>query len=359
MTTVFLFSGNQSSAMGLTYSKTPPLVSLSHTSHTPMELKPIPHFDNGNLKFASVRPIVNTAKQSLNDFDGKNVLISSGDELCKKNGYTLTKCSGNQVPSDICPSDPSYFKLCCGLEFTNSCSYPYVQGEQCGNLYKCECAEEFKYNAQNCKSPHVLSGSKCSISLNDNGYMGIVDNYQECLCPSDYVECAAPFEGVGTPCNDEESGITKYKSCRCPAQYMDCLNGPETGASSCSEGGITKYDSCKAKCPNLCDYSSCPAGYLCEEEACSRRFCPIGCATDKPYIDVANYWCFGSMKCFFKEAATTSSNWSSSTLNDLQVLASDSKWVGKTSLADRYENATINNLSDWNSRVKSGSLSGL
>ena len=79
---------------------------------------------------------------------------------------------------------------------------------------------------------------------------------------------------------------------------MTCSDlGPITPTDYCLKDNIKYYNNCKT-CENKCTLDKCPTGVSCTYEACSQKYCAVGCAVG--YKDLDNYWCNGAMRCWFK-----------------------------------------------------------
>lgn len=273
----------------------------------PIELKPVTISDRA-VKLAGVCSITDPTCTSIG-FGGKKDpdMGLDSNKQCRESGYNLSSCPQGNWKADFCPHDSSYFTTCCPDAVSqDSCSSPQLVDKTCGGKVSCKCGDEFIYNSNNCSSPKKLGGETCSNKV--DGALSI--NYTECSCPSDYEACSSPKVGDGESCSETRpfgpgdlvpiNGIPKYKACKCPDDFMQCFNGPETGAKSCTDGSTIKHDKCNGECPEKCDFTYCPKGYVCEYEQCSNRYCPTGCEIDTAYINMNTYWCNHSLKCFFK-----------------------------------------------------------
>ena len=188
--------------------------------------------------------------------------------LCEQEGY-------NEKPSDclasgrnigaVCPYDASYVK-CCGPEFAyQTCVFPLENVSnngviaKCGNLYKCQCAEEYKTPAQWAKEASSAcqpGGGVCILSTDTTV------RYNKCICDVNYF----PYEGTSCP-NDmilvescKDSDGNSRVSCQCPSGYRTCTFGGAPGAKSCKQGGLILYNSCKSaedECENAGYFKDC------------------------------------------------------------------------------------------------------
>ena len=190
------------------------------------------------------------------------------DNLCAQEGY-------NEKPSDcladgrnigaVCPYDASYVK-CCGPEFAyQTCVFPLENVSnngviaKCGNLYKCQCAEEYKTPAEwatAASSACQPGGGVCILSTDTTV------RYNKCICDVNYF----PYEGTSCP-NDmilvescKDSDGNSRVSCQCPSGYRTCTFGGAPGAKSCKQGGLILYNSCKSaedECENAGYFKDC------------------------------------------------------------------------------------------------------
>ena len=215
---------------------------------------------------------------------------------CKNLGYTKTSCPSRYWIADKCPYNSNYFKTCCLYSYKylkSECTSPRtISSTSCGGKYQCSCSTRtYPYTSSNCASPKVLSGSSCSLDG--------VTRYSQCKCPSIYSQTCTGRnqQGSGNSCN--ENGVLKYTACQCKDGYnMTCSDlGPVTPNDYCLLNGVRYYNNCKT-CANECTLSSCPTGVSCTYEACSQKYCAVGCAVG--YKDLDNYWCNGAMRCWFK-----------------------------------------------------------
>ncbi len=221
-------------------------------------------------------------------------------EQCKGEDYKITSCE-NGTPADVCPYNSSYFKECCDSSYNyteENCSLLNTTSS-CGKKYQCDCTLElYPVTEGSCDSPQVPGtgdGKSCRV----NGET----RYTECVCPESYGEtCTGTHQqGKGVGCS--KNGETKYASCECASGYtLTCSqNGasPANPSDYCLVGGKKYYNNCK-ECENECSLAECPTGISCRKEACSGKFCDVGCAIDQGYQDLDNYWCDGALRCLVK-----------------------------------------------------------
>ena len=199
---------------------------------------------------------------------GKDQSFSKGDssyernpsDMCREEGYAVTSCSLPKYPSGQCPYDPSLYKSC--KDDTARACKEAGFNTSCGSGY-------IKDNSQIC--PYNSSYYKCKCNPCD-GYA--------------YTLAQATADGYVADGSCNSCGTTKYKRKNNPcAGFLTCECGGQIGTQTCKSGSATKYQVCKPCCENRCSQTSCPAGYLCELETCSNKYCIIGCAVN--YTD----WC--------------------------------------------------------------------
>ena len=174
-------------------------------------------------------------------------------DWCKNNGYAVTACALPAYPAEACPYDGKYFKKC-----------------QKDNGRACEDNEYYV----SCPTGKVTD--ETVICPYDGSYKGCVCNPCEGY---DYTAAEANAQGYHAStlvCNS--CGTIKYKrvenSCN---GYKECTYGGE-GTDSCWRGETHLFKTCKAEgCENKCKLTVCPEGRFCEYEACSQKWCDLGC----------------------------------------------------------------------------------
>ena len=188
--------------------------------------------------------------------------------LCEQEGYSkkASDClaEGRNIGA-VCPYDASYVK-CCDPEFAyQTCVFPLENVSnngviaKCGNLYKCQCAEEYKTPADWAKEASSAcqpGGGVCILSTDTTV------RYNKCICDVNYF----PYEGTSCP-NDmilvescKDSDGNSRVSCQCPSGYRTCTFGGAPGAKSCKQGGLILYNSCKSaedECENAGYFKDC------------------------------------------------------------------------------------------------------
>ena len=100
-----------------------------------------------------------------------------------------------------------------------------------------------------------------------------------CIALTECCNCGAEQKCVNGVCVDKSCEDKGLKTCNgvCIA-IGECCGG-------CSDGAVCINGSCV--CRNECTLSSCPAGTVCRQEACSGKFCGIGCEVG--YVTPYNY----------------------------------------------------------------------
>ena len=174
-------------------------------------------------------------------------------DWCKNNGYAVTACALPAYPAEACPYDGKYFKKC-----------------QKDNGRACEDNEYYV----SCPTGKVTD--ETVICPYDGSYKGCVCNPCEGY---DYTAAEANAQGYHAStlvCNS--CGTIKYKrvenSCN---GYKECTYGGE-GTDSCWRGETHLFKTCKAEGrENKCKLTVCPEGRFCEYEACSQKWCDLGC----------------------------------------------------------------------------------
>ena len=179
---------------------------------------------------------------------------------CQNEGYTITSCAAPQYPSGQCPYNSNYYasckddtaRACKEAGYDTSCNDGYI-----------------KDSSQIC--PYNSSYYKCKCNPCD-GYA--------------YTQAQATADGYVADGSCNSCGTTKYKRKNNPCTgFLTCECGGQIGTQTCKSGSVTKYAVCKTCCENKCSETTCPAGYVCELEACSNKYCITGCAVN--YTD----WC--------------------------------------------------------------------
>ena len=179
---------------------------------------------------------------------------------CQNEGYTISSCAAPQYPSGRCPYNSNYYASCKD-DTAHACKEAdYV--DSCGDGYVLDSAQICPYNS----------------------------SYYKCKCnPCDgyaYTLAQATADGYVADGSCNSCDTTKYKRKNNPCTgFLTCECGGQIGTQTCKSGSVTKYAVCKTCCENRCSQTSCPAGYLCELETCSNKYCIIGCAVN--YTD----WC--------------------------------------------------------------------
>ena len=237
--------------------------------------------------------------------------------LCDQEGYSKKASECSNI-GGICPYDASYVK-CCDPEYAyQACVFPLenvTKGvsadgspmpDKCGNLYKCQCAEEYKTPAEWAKEASSAcqpGGGVCILSTDTTV------RYNKCICDVNYFpyENACPIDTTEIDSCTDSDGKTR-KSCQCPSSYKTCTYGPAPGAKSCKQGGITLYNSCKTpeqECINAGYYENCSQQkcyYDTQNMEQNKKTYPIACENSNdvcPYM-FGYYFCRWSPLNFCK-----------------------------------------------------------
>ena len=272
-------------------------------------------------KLASVHFLTESNGLQFNLPDFKDTSVTD----CKNLGYKLNTCSSGQKASGFCPYNSAYFKECCASSYKytiENCTYPNTLSKtSCGGKYQCTC-DTTLYPVTSCKSPQVPAGGNGSSCTAEG-----VTRYSECVCPSNYIEiCSGQNQqGRGTGCT--YNGTTKYTACECKSGYnQTCTElGPVTPSDYCLMNGIKYYNNCKT-CENKCKLDSCPTGVSCTQEACSGKYCDVGCATGyvnwctKPETDCAKLG-------YTKSVSQCSDGYLQCPYNSAAVFCDDNSWA--------------------------------
>lgn len=226
----------------------------THTSHTPIELKPAflnpeDSFQIASVCFMGVGCGGDAAFNKGPSSGGSNNEDFEIDtkKQCQNEGFTITSCPSGSAAHGICPHDSHYYQSCVSIE---------------------EACKKQNYNTV-CGEGLVLDPSQsCDYD----------SQYKKCICNPctgyAYTLSEAIADGYmidGEPC--DSCGELKYKrqtnDCK---GFLECECGGEIGTETCMSGTTQKFAVCKT-----C-YHECTNGET----------------------DITNYWCEGKLKCFFK-----------------------------------------------------------
>ena len=216
----------------------------------------------------------------------------SGVEQCLAAGYESSSSRICPQYSNIeyCTENSSYIKCnlrqwCLDNNYTlvpDDCHVPEYADTQCPNGevlylrcvadYEKACLEEDNDYVNECPDGWILDNDElCSYS---NLYGKCCNEcedypYEKDEIPDGYVSGASCLS-----CG----GISKYKKEVNPCVgYQRCPDGHKSGTDECRHGEETWYKEC---CAYDCELPSCPEGTECRFEACSNRYCALGCLTD-------------------------------------------------------------------------------
>ena len=218
-------------------------------------------------------------------------------QKCKDEGYESYQnrvCHTYSIV-DFCPYNSDYIKCnnkqwCILNDYTKTeCEKPYELTDKCLNgelMYReCKinmedaCLEEDKTYTDTCPAGWVIDpNDHCSFS----------DEFGHCCntCPGfiskEEIEAAGKTPVASCDSCDGKKYIAAtdgYNSCE---GYWDCQDGCAPDAKTCVSFGVTKCDKCK-RCEAKCTYEECPYGMECTYEACTWRYCIIGCKVGYTY----------------------------------------------------------------------------
>ena len=221
-------------------------------------------------------------------------------QKCRDEGYESYQnrvCHTYSIV-EFCPYNSDYIKCnnkqwCILNDYIyTECEEPYELTDKCLNgepMYKeCTLNQELA-----CKEEDPTYTDVC-----DAGW--IIDPNDHCSFSEDFGHCCNTCPGFVSKEELEEQGKTAVASCdSCDGKkyigaadgfnlcegYWDCQDGCEIGSDTCVSFGVTKCKVCK-RCEARCDLEECPAGSICEYEACTQRYCVTGCAIDMTYFCV-------------------------------------------------------------------------
>ena len=210
-------------------------------------------------------------------------------EKCRNEGYESYQnrvCHQYSIV-EFCPYNSDYIKCnnkewCTINDYTKTeCEEPYELFDKCPNgelMYK-----ECKMNMEEaCKAEDPTYTDTCPAGW-------VIDPEDHCSFSEDYGHCCNTCPGF---ISEEELGDkTAVASCdSCDGKkyiaaddgfnmcegYWDCQDGCAPDAKTCVSFGITKCDKCN-RCESRCTHETCPENAICEYEACTWRYCIIGC----------------------------------------------------------------------------------
>ena len=249
--------------------KAPPILNVvdRHTQHTPnlsAQSLSSPIFGARELRVAQVCWITDTEDCGGADFVG-------------------TDLEGGTPPDVLPPGGGGGDNSCIEMGFTKtSCPSGYKGNKYCplNNAYFAECIPDCPSSYVTCQSPQQGVGEVCGNGL-----------YKDCCmptCSSDYKYTLGSipdgYEADGEPCMEcDEGGLKikekykiKEKDC---SGFIDCGDmGCKAGATTCQSGSQVKCSECEP-CPNLGTESECPPCSVCTYEECSNLYVVTGCAT--------------------------------------------------------------------------------
>ncbi len=225
---------------------------------------------------------------------------------CTEEGYTVTSCPAGKKGEGACPYVSGYYKECVcdtsvySVSNSSTCgSLATVEGctDARGSHYKCTCDTSIMTT---CSSGSQYASKTPSCVMNGVSYVlkaecvtchapTVLNSAKTaCECPSTYKLCNSSNNEIGSGESCSVGSVTKYKTCACPTSYKLCDLGGEAGAKKCTMGGRDYFSACKT-CQNLGTHASCPTGYACTYESCSKKYYITGCATGN--VDVSQSQC--------------------------------------------------------------------
>lgn len=222
---------------------------------------------------------------------------NSGAEKCHADGYESEKnlSCGRYSVVEYCPENSSYIK-CNDAEWCRindyvltECVSPEKLVDKCLNgleMYKeCQLDQEEACKLEN---PDYVSTCYAGWALDPDKLCSLSDNWGLCCntCPGyEYSDATLPEDAIPVAscesCWGKRYIIADNGFNQCQG-FWDCQDGCEIGSETCISGGITKCKTCK-RCEANCSLVECPAGAVCDYEACTQRYCAVGCGTDLTY----------------------------------------------------------------------------
>ena len=241
--------------------KAPPVPShaklhTSHTSHLMARHLSSPSFKARELKVAQVCWITDTEDCGGADFVGTD-LEGGTPEVIPPGGGDAESCIRMGYDKTSCPSGYKGNKYC-----------------PLNNKYFAECIPDCPSNYVTCQSPQQGVGEVCGDGL-----------YQDCCtptCPAEYKYTLGSipdgYEADGEPCKSCDGDLYQIKEKDCSG-FIDCGDmGCKAGTPTCRTGNTTLCSECEP-CPNLGTESECPPCSVCTYEECSNLYVVTGCAT--------------------------------------------------------------------------------
>lgn len=167
--------------------------------------------------------------------------------------YTTLYNECNNI-GGVCPYDNQYVK-CCGMEYAyQACISPLENArkadgsiDKCGNLYRCQCPEEYKISSTYAQQNSCLGGGGYCI-LND-GENDLI-YYKNCTCDrTNYPdkESCKNNQTESASCKDDQENI--YKKCYCDRgvfPYSSCEYGNKGKVCIDSSSQRAYYEECKS-----------------------------------------------------------------------------------------------------------------
>ena len=337
---VLLSSSSQASeAENLTfsYSGSPLVNTYTYTTHTPMELEPISHFNSDNaVKLAAVCAVGGGRCNGLGFGDNPNSVNLDKNLLCENDGY-VRSCGYGYVKdsNSLCPYNKSYFKcrICsheCASGTLKACNNQQIQTETSTNdcletCYQCRdktCAEGgYAASLTSCQNGTAFSFANKTCykdvsdkTCEDGGYKSDVPTNNVCtavtycnkICHKDCYQPACEEGGYksAVPANNVCTDVTYYgRTCKTDCKQPTCENGGyKSGVptnyvcSPVSYYGRTCYQNCyQPQCTAGGYLDAQPSGQFCTAETYFGRTCYKQCCDAATYkYDESN--CSGDTK---------------------------------------------------------------
>ena len=222
--------------------------------------------------------------------DKKLKFVPSGVESCLAAGYESSSSRICPEYSNIehCPENSSYIK--CNLRqwcldhayVETECDVPYYLDEKCPNgeeLYK-NCSVDYERSCQDLSEDYV--------AVCPDGFGR--DETEVCPYSNLYAKCCNLCEGFDYEADEIPEGYVAGNSCFACGDvmkyekevnpcigYQRCPDGHKSGTGECRHGDEIWYEECGAY---ECDLPFCPEGTECRFEACSEKYCGLGCLAD-------------------------------------------------------------------------------
>ena len=346
---VLLSSSSQASeAENLTfsYSGSPLVNTYTYTTHTPMELEPISHFNPNNaVKLAAVCAVGGGRCNGLGFGDNPNSVNLDKNLLCENDGY-VRSCGYGYVKdsNSLCPYNKSYFKcrICsheCASGTLKACNNQQIQTETSTNdcletCYQCRdktCAEGgYAASLTSCQNGTAFSFANKTCykdvsdkTCEDGGYKSDVPINNVCtavtycnkICHKDCYQPACEEGGYksAVPTNYVCSPVSYYgRTCYQNCYQPQCtaggyLDAQPSGQFCTAETyfGRTCYKQCCDAATYKYDESNCSGDKEPAGNSCGGKYdaCETICRCYHQYAKSDNYLAWGE-ECNAKRSFT-------------------------------------------------------